>query len=70
MSRGSRIRPRCFPRSSGSIRLAAQKRRDAEDAGRAVGPLAAAPDAIQVATDGLALEQVVDRLELLAHAQR
>jgi cytidylate kinase len=46
--------------------LAAQRRRDREDAGRAVGPLVPAPDAVTVSTDGLSLEEVVDRLELLA----
>jgi CMP/dCMP kinase len=43
--------------------LAAQGRRDREDAGRAVGPLVPAPDAVEVCTDGLSLEAVVDRLE-------
>ena len=46
--------------------LAAQQRRDREDAGRAVGPLAPAPDAVEVCTDGLTLDQVVDKLESLA----
>ncbi len=48
--------------------LAAQRRRDSEDASREVGPLVPAADAIQVSTDGLSLEQVVDKLELLARA--
>jgi CMP/dCMP kinase len=43
--------------------LAAQRRRDAEDASRPVGPLVPAPDAVEVCTDGLTVEQVVDRLE-------
>jgi len=43
--------------------LAAQQRRDREDAERPVGPLAAAPDAIQVRTDGMSFEEVVDTLE-------
>ncbi|MEN6406224.1 MAG: (d)CMP kinase, partial [Thermoguttaceae bacterium] len=43
--------------------LASQERRDRQDAARAVGPLRAAKDAIKVSTDGLTLEQVVDRLE-------
>jgi cytidylate kinase len=46
--------------------LAAQKRRDREDASRPVGPLVPAADAVQVATDGMTLDQVVDRLEELA----
>lgn len=45
--------------------LAAQQRRDHEDSTRAVGPLVRAPDAIEVLTDGLTQEQVVDRLEAL-----
>jgi cytidylate kinase len=49
--------------------LAAQRRRDREDAARPVGPLLPAPDAIRVATDGLALEEVVDRLESLARTR-
>jgi CMP/dCMP kinase len=43
--------------------LAAQERRDREDASRAVGPLTPAADAIEVCTDGMTLEEVVDRLE-------
>ncbi len=46
--------------------LAAQQRRDREDAGRAVGPLVPASDAIQFSTDGLSIDDVVDRLEELA----
>jgi cytidylate kinase len=45
--------------------LASINRRDEEDASREVGPLAAAPDAIRIATDGLTAEQVVDRLAAL-----
>ena len=45
--------------------LLAQRRRDRQDATRAVGPLVAAADAIEVCTDGLSLEEVVDRLEML-----
>lgn len=45
--------------------LAAQERRDREDASRPVGPLVPAADAIQVSTDGMTLDQVVDRLEEL-----
>ena len=46
--------------------LAAQQRRDREDASRPVGPLAPAPDAVEVCTDGIGLDEVVDRLEELA----
>lgn len=45
--------------------LAAQRRRDREDCGRAVGPLARAADAIEIPTDGMSVEQVVNRLERL-----
>jgi len=45
--------------------LAAQERRDREDATRAVGPLAPAADAVEVCTDGLSLDQVVARLKSL-----
>jgi len=45
--------------------LADQQRRDAEDAAREVGPLRRADDAMEVLTDGLTQEQVVDRLEKL-----
>lgn len=43
--------------------LAAQERRDREDATRAVGPLVPAEDAVQVYTDGLSFDQVVEKLE-------
>ena len=43
--------------------LAAQARRDEEDSSRAVGPLVPAADAIEVSTDGLTLDQVIDKLE-------
>lgn len=46
--------------------LAAQQRRDREDASRAVGPLCKASDAVEVCTDGMAFDQVVDRLEQIA----
>ena len=49
--------------------LAAQNRRDQSDATRAVGPLAAADDSIEVITDGLSLEEVVDALEAIARRQ-
>ncbi len=43
--------------------LAAQRRRDSEDVNRPVGPLVPAPEALEVWTDGMTMEQVVDRLE-------
>jgi cytidylate kinase len=46
--------------------LAAQERRDREDAHRPVGPLLPASDAVTVSTDGMTLDEVVDRLEELA----
>jgi CMP/dCMP kinase len=46
--------------------LAAQDRRDEEDSTRAVGALVPANDAIEVCTDGLSLDQVVDKLEKIA----
>jgi CMP/dCMP kinase len=45
--------------------LAAQERRDRQDATRAVGPLTPAPDAVAVCTDGLSLDQVVAKLQSL-----
>ena len=45
--------------------LQAIVRRDREDASRAVGPLVKPVDAIEVSTDGLTIEQVVDRLEAI-----
>jgi CMP/dCMP kinase len=42
--------------------LAAQERRDREDASREVGPLKPAIDAVEVCTDGLTLPEVVERL--------
>jgi cytidylate kinase len=46
--------------------LGAQERRDRQDAGRPVGPLRPAPDAVEVCTDGMSVAEVVDRLEELA----
>lgn len=46
--------------------LAQQNLRDERDATREVGPLKPADDAVQLITDGLSPEQVVDRLEELA----
>ncbi len=45
--------------------LAAQQRRDRDDANRPVGPLRPASDAIEVSTDGMSIGEVVDRLETL-----
>jgi len=45
--------------------LAQQEQRDKRDSRREVGPLVAADDAIEVITDGLTQDQVVDRLEAL-----
>ena len=49
--------------------LAKQNARDESDRSRKVGPLAAAADAVEVLTDGLSTEQVVDRLEELSRAR-
>jgi cytidylate kinase len=45
--------------------LSAQERRDREDAGRPVGPLRPAPDAVEVCTDGMSVEETVNRIEKL-----
>ncbi|NQT40182.1 MAG: (d)CMP kinase [Planctomycetes bacterium] len=45
--------------------LADQQRRDREDCDRAVGALKPAEDAVEVNTDGMTLDQVVDHLESL-----
>jgi CMP/dCMP kinase len=45
--------------------LAAQDRRDREDAARPVGSLQPAADAVTVSTDGMTLDEVVCRLERL-----
>lgn len=45
--------------------LRKQNERDRSDASRAVGPMVPADDAIEVVTDGLTPEQVLDRLEAL-----
>jgi cytidylate kinase/pantoate ligase/cytidylate kinase len=42
--------------------LAAQQRRDLEDAGRPVGALVKAADAVEVGTDGMSFDEVVSRL--------
>ncbi|MCR4414483.1 MAG: (d)CMP kinase, partial [Thermoguttaceae bacterium] len=50
--------------------LAAIQRRDHDDSIRPVGPLARAPDAIEVPTDGLSVEEIVDRLVSMVAARR
>jgi len=50
--------------------LANINRRDREDASREVGPLAVAPGAVRVSTDGLSLDEVVDRLEAIVAGRR
>jgi cytidylate kinase len=42
--------------------LAEQRARDARDRGRDVAPLVAAPDAIELDTSGMTLEQVIERV--------
>jgi len=49
--------------------FASQQRRDQEDATRPVGPLVPASDAIELCTDGLSVEEVVDRLEALVRGR-
>jgi CMP/dCMP kinase len=49
--------------------LASQNRRDERDTSREVGPLVAASDSIEVLTDGLTREQVVDRLEAIVRSK-
>ena len=49
--------------------LADQQRRDERDARREVGPLTPADDAVEVITDGLTPEEVIDRLEALVRAR-
>lgn len=46
--------------------LASMKRRDAIDSSRAVAPLKPADDAVILNTDGLSIEEVIDRLRQLA----
>jgi cytidylate kinase len=45
--------------------LADMKRRDQMDSSRAVAPLRAAEDAVLVTTDGLSVEEVLDRIKIL-----
>jgi cytidylate kinase len=49
--------------------LAEQNQRDARDAAREFGPLVPAADAVVVDTDGLTLDEVVDRLERLVRSR-
>lgn len=46
-----------------------QNQRDQRDANRAIGPMVAARDAIEVPTDGLTPDEVLDRLETLVRAK-
>ena len=50
--------------------LANQRLRDHRDSSRPVGALVKAADAIEVATDGLTPEQVVERLEQIVRSKR
>jgi cytidylate kinase len=49
--------------------LAQQNQRDASDAGRAVGPLVRAHDAVEFCTDGLSPAEVLERLEALVRSR-
>jgi cytidylate kinase len=55
--------PATLDRVLGDIR-----RRDEEDRTRAIGALAAAPDAVEVSTDGMSVDEVVDRLEAMVRS--
>lgn len=46
--------------------LREQRERDARDAGRAVSPMVAAPDAVELDTTGLTIDEVVARIRELA----
>ena len=50
--------------------MSTQQRRDREDAARRIAPLAPAADAVLVSTDGMTLDEVVDRLEALARENK
>jgi len=50
--------------------LAQQFARDQRDSSRAVGPLVKAADAVEVVTDGLSIDAVVDRLADLVNRRR
>jgi cytidylate kinase len=62
--RASELAARGEPASVEEV-LRRQNERDRRDAGRAVGPMVAADDAVEVATDGLQPDEVLDRLEAL-----
>lgn len=70
-----RARRRCEELNSKGIEvrfedvLAQQQQRDREDTGRKIGGLKVAEDASVVLTDGLTLEQVVDRLVEIVRGQ-
>ncbi len=49
--------------------LAKQIARDASDAGRNIGPLLQAADAVEIVTDGLSPDEVIDRLERLVRSR-
>lgn len=49
--------------------LAQQNQRDESDASRTVGPLARPADAVELCTDGLSQEEVIDRLEAIVRAR-
>jgi len=49
--------------------LAAQERRDREDSFREIGALVPAADAVEVCTDTMTFDEVVDRLELLVKSR-
>jgi CMP/dCMP kinase len=49
--------------------LSAMQRRDLEDSTRPVGTLLPAADAVEVCTDGLTVEEVVDQLEAIVEGQ-
>ncbi|MCC7491918.1 MAG: (d)CMP kinase [Fimbriimonadaceae bacterium] len=59
-----------LPPGSGSVGdvEAAIRERDARDSGRANAPLRAAPEAVHLLTDGLSVEQVIERILDLARA--
>lgn len=50
--------------------LAQQQARDDEDSGRELGALAKAADAVEVITDGMSLDQVVDHLEQIVRQRQ
>ena len=50
--------------------LTQQNQRDAHDARRPVGALRKAADAVEVCTDDLSVEQVLDRLEQLVRQRQ